>query len=164
MPELRNPYTPEQIAELKALAALSARTRGSDLIDHPRRKAGDKLAETVAEIRKSVEPRYTYRELAEPLGMKGKTLRARLARRGYVKLPPSQGVYQRKEYLASRQDENHYSCGHPKTEENSYWSKTFKKNVCATCQREYMRRWYAKNKLKASKQDVIRAGRTEVNR
>lgn len=164
MPELRNPYTPEQIAELKKYAALSAKARGFDPIDHPNRKAGDKLAETVAEIRNSVEPRYTYRELAEPLGMRGRTLRAKLARRGYETSPPSQPVYQGKEYLASRQNDTHYSCGHPKTEENSYWSKTFKKNVCATCQREYMRRWYAKNKLKASKQDIIRAGRTEVNR
>lgn len=161
MTELRNPYTPEQIAELKHYAALSSQARGSDPIDHPRRKAGDKLAATVAEVRDSVEPRYTYRELAEPLGMKGRTLRFKLARRGYETLPPSQPVYQGKEYLPSRKDETHYSCGHPRTEENSYWSKTFKKNVCATCQREYMRNWYAKNKRKASKQAILRAGREE---
>lgn len=155
-PTRRNPYPdPQQVEHLKHLAAVSARTVGSDPADHPRRVAGDEFARTIATIRDSATPPYTYRELGEPLGIRPLTIRSKLARRGYENNPPSQPRYVGHTYRENRRTDTTFSCGHPRTEENSYWNKTLDKDVCATCQRRYHRNYIARQKQKAQRQDSI---------
>lgn len=120
----RSPYTDEQAALLREQANLSARTRGNDPRDSPHRKAGDAFASTVAQVRDSVTPKYSYPELAEPLGMKPDTLRAKLARRGYEDPYPSQPPYTGEPYNVSNRTADHFSCQHEVDGELVYCERT----------------------------------------
>lgn len=148
MTELRNPYTKEQIRELRRLNAISAKTRGSDRKDSPRRLAGNDFVNQVAEIRDSVTPRYTPQEMAEPLGIRKETLEAKMARRGkgWKELAPSQKRYKDKPHNENNRTRTKFSCGHPRTKGNSYWNSALQIDVCATCKAVYSKRWEAKRK------------------
>lgn len=137
MTETRNPYTKEQIKELRRLNALSSKTRGSDRADSPRRLAGDQFVAMIEDIRKSVDPWYDWKELAADLGIDHRTLKAKVNRRTGEDLPPSQKRYTGKPYNENRRTKTKFSCGHPRTKANSYWNRALQIDVCATCQSEY---------------------------
>ena len=143
MPEHRNPYTKEQITELRRLDNLSRRTNGHDPKDSPRRIAGDQFVEAIMEIRDTYDPPLTWPELFEPLGIAPATGRAKVARRvGGDLLPPSQRgkAYKGEPYNENKRTRTTFSCGHPRTKENSYWNPALGIDVCRIHQGIYSER------------------------
>lgn len=133
----RKPYTPGQIKKLRRLNALARKTNGSTLKGAPEREAAIAFAAEVARVRDSVDPRYNYPELAEPLGINHRTLRQNLARHGHEILSPSL-ARKRKKYAdvtVTKRTSTTFACGHPRTEGNTYWENTDPPvDRCRTCQ------------------------------
>jgi len=124
----RMPYTEEQIERLVALYLIARETRRQDPIGSPKRAAGDEFTAEIARIRDSVDPQYTYYELAQPLmipnkktgelkPMNQRQLRLYLGRRGHEILPESQQEYKANDpnYVPIKPNlrtAEHFSCKH----------------------------------------------------
>lgn len=96
----RWPMIPRAMAdEMRELQAAATRVRGSTPLDHPNRRATERLSELIAEARlRGVR----YRDIAEVLGVTAVAVQLRLGRHGYVNNPPSQPAYRNVTVATSR--------------------------------------------------------------
>lgn len=149
----RNPYEPDEAEELSFYYAQARKVNGATPPEHPNRRAGDYFAGIVADRRDSVDPPYTYYELATPIVVDGKpldqrTLRMFLGRRGYERLPPSQKAYRGVSIYSRHRTETHFACGHERVKENSYVTKRGL-DICRTCQMEANRAYHQARRAEA---------------
>lgn len=105
----RNPYTAREIDQLTRWRALATNTRSTTATDAAERAAGWRFA---YKVRAKKDEGYTWRELAEPLGMKTRTLTAFMERRRLVDTPhPSREAYQGVSRVTSRATGTFFPCG-----------------------------------------------------
>ncbi|MHC5559285.1 HNH endonuclease [Kocuria sp. U4B] len=140
----REPYEPNEAEELSFYYAQARTVRGTTPPDDPARHAGDLVARIIADRRDSIDPPYTYYELATPLVIEGKpvsqrALRFFLGRRGYEQLPPSQKPYKGTSTNPRHRTATHYACGHERIPENT-WRTSRGLDICKFCQNEANRR------------------------
>lgn len=133
--------------------AQARKVNGATPPDHLNRRAGDYVADIVADRRDSVDPQYTYYELATPIIVDGKPLRQRtlrmfLSRRGYEKFPPSQRAYRGVSIYSRHRTETHFACGHERVPENSYVTKRGL-DICRICQMAANRAYHQARRAEA---------------
>lgn len=122
----RNPYTPEEKRQLKELHAKATKTNGNERPGSALRRAGDRFAIRIAAKRKEG---FTWRELAEPLGIKTRTLSAYIQRHKVLveseeeleRLEERPDVYKGVSVNDRHRTKTYFPCGrHKITEDNSY--------------------------------------------
>lgn len=89
LPPVRT-ITDEDQQQLRALQKVATQLRGNMGPLHPARRASEDLTETIARL---VDQGFSYREIAQPMGITWPAVRARLKSHGYLKNSPSQKNY-----------------------------------------------------------------------
>lgn len=161
----QSPYTPEEKRKLKEWHGLATTTRSTTPKGAKERKAGEKFCQLIAEKKKLG---FSWRELAEPLGLKGRTVNAYLSRHGYTeRLEPSRPPYQNRSINDNHRTKTFYPCGKHRIGEDPAYppSKPGGQPRCATCIKEKRRRRWTEKEYprELARRQAIEAAR-EKNR
>lgn len=138
----RNPYTPEEKRQLKEWHAKATTTRSTTPVGAPERKAAKRF---VAKIQEKKDQGFSWRELAEPLGLKGRTVNAYIARHDPdPEREPSRPKYLNRSINDTHRTKTFFPCGiHRIGIDPAYKaSKPGGPPRCATCEKEKRRKRY----------------------
>lgn len=151
----RQPFTKKEARELSELYRMGRTVRGATPEGDPARIAGETFARVVTDRRESVDPPYTYYELAHQLTVinaEGEevapdpvTLRFFLGRHNGTG-PESQGKYSGESTNKRHRTATHFACGHRRIKTNTWYSNG--RDICKTCQSALNKQYQASLRAK----------------